>query len=400
MREAGSVRIEHDGLGGYVHDQLVAHSVEQRPHGRNRVAHDVGKRDRRLAQLEPTAADARHVEQIVDEAYELRRLPRHRRGDAFRNGRIEAFAFEDLDACADRRERIAQLVRQQRDELVLAAIGIAELPLRLLAAGDVDERNGDAVGGLQLRVVRHHAQQVRLAAFGVDLPFDGCKMLEDTLRVGDEIVVAQRVTQIGERPTLIAGEHLEDLERRRREPYDLERAVEKQRGEPRRLEQQRQITRQATELVQAGLALLMEREQLFVDGLYFPCRVLDVVEHGLELLVRPVLENGPQSPAGRIELGLENRGQDQRRALVRSVIRAVVPLGFLEHHELRVGGSLLVNGIDMNDDAPCAVCRVRHDGLRGPRLAALRDDLEPGANRAAQRFGDELDEIVRDFAAR
>ena len=77
-----------------------------------------------------------------------------------------------------------------------------------------------------------------------------------------------------------------------------------------------------------------------------------------------------------------------------------MPLGFLEHHELRLGGSLLVNGIDMNDDAPCAVCRVRHDGLRGPRLAALRDDLEPGANRAAQRFGDELDEIVRDFAAR
>ena len=109
-------------------------------------------------------------------------------------------------------------------------------------------------------------------------------MLEDTLRVGDEIVVAQRVTQIGERPTLIAGERLEDLERRRREPYDLERAVEKQRGEPRRLEQQRQITRQTTELVQAGLALLMEREQLFVDGLYFPGRVLDVVEHGRELL--------------------------------------------------------------------------------------------------------------------
>ena len=48
----------------------------------------------------------------------------------------------------DRRERIAQLVRQQRDELVLAAVGITELPLRLLAAGDVDERNGDAVGGL------------------------------------------------------------------------------------------------------------------------------------------------------------------------------------------------------------------------------------------------------------
>ena len=92
---------------------------------------------------------------------------------------------------ADRRERIAQLVRQQRDELVLAAVGFAELQLRLLAAGDVDERHRDAVGPCGSE--RYGNMRSRY-----DLPFSASTSrstgqgAQDALRVGDEIVVAQR----------------------------------------------------------------------------------------------------------------------------------------------------------------------------------------------------------------
>ena len=47
---------------------------------------------------------------------------------------------EDLDGAEDRRQRIAQLVREHRQELVLAAVGLLQLPQRALALVDVDQR--------------------------------------------------------------------------------------------------------------------------------------------------------------------------------------------------------------------------------------------------------------------
>ena len=48
-------------------------------------------------------------------------------------------AIEDLDGVEDGRQRIAQLVRQHRQKLVLAAIGLAQLPQRALALVLVDQ---------------------------------------------------------------------------------------------------------------------------------------------------------------------------------------------------------------------------------------------------------------------
>ena len=64
-----------------------------------------------------------------------------RRTDAFR---IAAAELQRPDGVADRRERIAQLVRQHRQELVLAAVRfgqvrrqLAQVVLQPLALGDV-----------------------------------------------------------------------------------------------------------------------------------------------------------------------------------------------------------------------------------------------------------------------
>ena len=51
-------------------------------------------------------------------------------------GRSPCEAHE-VQAVAQRRQRVAQLVRQRREELVLALVGLAQRGLRLLARGDV-----------------------------------------------------------------------------------------------------------------------------------------------------------------------------------------------------------------------------------------------------------------------
>ena len=51
---------------------------------------------------------------------------------------------QHVQRVADRRQRIAQLVRQHRQELVLAAVGLAQRLLGALALGDVDHRADEA----------------------------------------------------------------------------------------------------------------------------------------------------------------------------------------------------------------------------------------------------------------
>ncbi len=66
--------------------------------------------------------DARDVEQIVDEADHVLRLPLD---DRLRPQRLlgpRLHALQDEDAVADRRERIAQLVREHAQEVILALV--------------------------------------------------------------------------------------------------------------------------------------------------------------------------------------------------------------------------------------------------------------------------------------
>ena len=72
------------------------------------------------------AIDARDIQQIVDQARELRRLALD---DLLRAARVLSVlrrVVEDVEAGADGRERVAELVRQHRHELVLAPVGLLE----------------------------------------------------------------------------------------------------------------------------------------------------------------------------------------------------------------------------------------------------------------------------------
>ena len=97
-----------------------------------------GEIERLLLDLDDAARDARHLEQVVDQAVEVVDLPLHHRARRRGAGVFErARQFQDLEAVHDRRERVAQLVAERGEELVLAAIGGAQRLLGLLPLGEV-----------------------------------------------------------------------------------------------------------------------------------------------------------------------------------------------------------------------------------------------------------------------
>ena len=135
-------------------DLREAHPITVHPHlGRRRehlqpdlALHEpgalvLGRAMRELVQIEPLALeldlpvrDARDVEQIVDEPRQLPHLPME---DRLRSRRLLAArrgVIEEVQAVADGRERVAQLVREHREELVLLAVAPRGAPPRSRAA--------------------------------------------------------------------------------------------------------------------------------------------------------------------------------------------------------------------------------------------------------------------------
>src|SRR5690606_38584343 len=83
------------------------------------------------------------VEQVVDEPSQLGGLAFDDFPSLLANARIGArLGTQQLGRVHDRSKRIAQLVREHGEKLVLAAIRLAQRPLEPLSAGDVD---GDAL---------------------------------------------------------------------------------------------------------------------------------------------------------------------------------------------------------------------------------------------------------------
>ncbi len=149
--------------------------VDQRACCLDRCLDHLAQRVGAAAQCEAPACDARDVQQVVQQ-----------------QGHVTHLALDDLVApallglgglrqarhragLADRRKRIAQLVGQRRQEFVLAAIGVLQQALVVLARGDVGEpqrdgpvhRRGDAPEPLLGAFVVH--QGLELARLvGVD----------------------------------------------------------------------------------------------------------------------------------------------------------------------------------------------------------------------------------------
>ncbi len=127
LHEARVIGVDVDRLGRQRHVRGEPAGVEGGAVAFHRVADQLRDQRRLGLELDLARGDARDVEQIVDETDHLRDLALHHRPHPRdRAGRVVRQA-QDVEAGAQRGQRIAQLVGEDGDELVLAAIDVAQL---------------------------------------------------------------------------------------------------------------------------------------------------------------------------------------------------------------------------------------------------------------------------------
>jgi hypothetical protein len=104
----------------------VAAAFEPRAAGLDRALDHRGERHATLAELEAIAADAADIEQIVEQPRHLPDLALDHVAQRVELRIGRPFRAQHVQGVEDRRERVAQLVRQRGEELVLAAIRVAQ----------------------------------------------------------------------------------------------------------------------------------------------------------------------------------------------------------------------------------------------------------------------------------
>ena len=120
LRETLLVAVNRAPTPGYVDIEIVLALFEQRAGGLHGSGDDVGQLHVLFLELDLPPGDAGDVEKVIDKADEVTDLPLDDRPLAF--GGIDAAQLHELQRRQDGRERIAQLVAQHGDELVLRTI--------------------------------------------------------------------------------------------------------------------------------------------------------------------------------------------------------------------------------------------------------------------------------------
>src|SRR5436190_8475982 len=162
---------------------------------------DLGELDRLLLQHDLALADARDVEELVHQPRELRHLAVDhvaRHDQALLGG---GDAPHELHGVLDRRERIPQLVREHRQELVLAAVRVLQLFLRLPGARDLPLQ-----GSIEPRVIqgnRRPAGYLRQHVAVAGLASGVAERKSADHAVAD----LQRIAERGSEPRLVGALH-------------------------------------------------------------------------------------------------------------------------------------------------------------------------------------------------
>ena len=164
LHQARTVARHVQRLLPLLYPQLVALHVEQRAHLFDGAVDDCGDVEVFLLDLGQAAGDARDVQQVVHQVGHVLGLAHDDVAGVARALRVERAALQELGGGRDRRQRVAQLVRQHRQELVLLAVGGAQLVLDALAHGDVAAFHEDALD-VALRAADRLVHEVDEALF-------------------------------------------------------------------------------------------------------------------------------------------------------------------------------------------------------------------------------------------
>jgi hypothetical protein len=129
LRQPKRIGDERHRPVGHRHRQSVRFRVDRRTHGLHRRVDDRLPVDARAAQLQLAARDARKLEEIVEqEPHDVRlAVDQLAAFDHLRAGQLRA--RQQVRRREDRREGIAKLVRERREEAILQAIGAVQLLL-------------------------------------------------------------------------------------------------------------------------------------------------------------------------------------------------------------------------------------------------------------------------------
>ena len=126
LGEAREVAFDEQPLRGKIHREIVPALDDQRAARLQRPRDERGDFHRIAPQVDRAAGDASDVEQIVDQPCQVQRLPFD---DVVRPRDlciVDLTIAHDLHGVVDRRERIAQLVREDRDEFVLVTVRLGQ----------------------------------------------------------------------------------------------------------------------------------------------------------------------------------------------------------------------------------------------------------------------------------
>ena len=148
------IGIDDHRLGQMRHRELVAAFHDAGPARLDRRVHDLGQFDAFFAKLQPVARDATHVQQVIDESGQVSHLTIDDAARPLQLGRARIRHLQDLNGVPDRRQRIAQLVREHRDEFVLATVGLAQRLGRLLALDEIRRLSREDVQQSQVALRR------------------------------------------------------------------------------------------------------------------------------------------------------------------------------------------------------------------------------------------------------
>jgi len=133
------------------HLEPVARRLDERGGALDHSLEDLLDGHHLAAQLNLAAVDAGDVEQVVHEPPEVAQLPPDHR-QRMCGLRVVRVALDDGKRVDDRRQRVAQFVAQDRDELRLAAVALAQRLFGGTALGHVHEKPDDPVApGVVLR---------------------------------------------------------------------------------------------------------------------------------------------------------------------------------------------------------------------------------------------------------
>jgi hypothetical protein len=130
LRQPHGVGVEPDRLAGQRHDELVLPALDRGAARLDRRGDHVRELDASAAQLETPVRDARDIEQVLEQARHVADLPLDDLRAPAQLAVLQVARQEHLHAAPDRRERVAQLVRQHRQELVLAPVGLLQARAR------------------------------------------------------------------------------------------------------------------------------------------------------------------------------------------------------------------------------------------------------------------------------